>query len=164
MIITIQDLQTLATKYEIAIVLVHHLKKLKATDVFDEITGSAGIQSNMDSMIVISSDRKKTKNPVLKCIPKDAEEQEFEISLNQKCIWENLGKPGLAALTNIQKAITLTMNDDKERTPMQIIIHIQEHYSDEDWGDEHIRKEITRLVEKSCLMKTKRGHYKQLPF
>jgi len=115
-------------------------------------------------MIVISSDRTKGKNPILSCLPKDAEQQEFEIALNPKCIWENLGKPGMAALTNIQKAITLTMNDDKERTPMQIIIHIQEHYSDEDWGDEHIRKEITRLVEKSCLMKTKRGHYKQSPF
>ena len=160
----LQDLQTLATKYEIAIVLVHHLKKIKADDVFDEITGSAGIQSNMDSMIVISSDRKKTKNPILNCIPKDAEPQDFEIALNGKCIWENLGTPGAAALTNIQRAITQTMNDQKERTPMQIILLLQENNSDEDWGDEHIRKEITRSVEKGTLFKTKRGHYKHVSF
>lgn len=160
----LQDLQTLATKYEIAIVLVHHLKKIKADDVFDEITGSAGIQSNMDSMIVISSDRKKSKNPILNCIPKDAEPQDFEIALNGKCIWENLGTPGAAALTNIQRAITQIMNDGKERTPMQIILLLQENNSDEDWGDEHIRKEITRSVEKGTLFKTKRGHYKHVPF
>ena len=160
----LQDLQTLATKYEIAIVLVHHLKKIKADDVFDEITGSAGIQSNMDSMIVISSDRTKGKNPILSCIPKDAEQQEFEIALNGKCIWENLGQPGSATLTNIQNAIINTMNDGVERSPMQIIILLQENHKDENWGDEHIRKEITRSVEKGTLFKTKRGHYKHVPF
>lgn len=160
----LQDLQTLATKYEIAIVLVHHLKKLRADDVFDEITGSAGIQSNMDSMIVISSDRKKTKNPILNCIPKDAEQQEFEISLNPKCIWENLGKPGMAALTNIQNSIIKIMKDDKERSAKEIIINVQESCKSENWGDEHIRTEITRLTEKSHLMKMKRGIYKQVPF
>jgi len=160
----LQDLQTLSTKYEIAIVLIHHLKKVKADDVFDEITGSAGIQSNSDSMIVISSDRTKGKNPILHCIPKDAEQQEFEISLNSKCIWENLGKPGMAALTKIQNAIIKIMKDDEERTPMEIIVKVQEDNKKDNWGDEHIRKEITRLVEKSHLMKTKRGHYKQVPF
>tara|TARA_Y100000031_G_scaffold45786_1_gene52359 strand:+ start:3185 stop:5155 length:1971 start_codon:yes stop_codon:yes gene_type:complete len=160
----LQDLQTLATKYEIAIVLVHHLKKVRADDVYDEITGSAGIQSNSDSMIVISSDRKKGKNPILSCLPKDAEQQEFEIALNPKCIWENLGKPGMAALTKIQSAIIKIMKDDEERTPMEIIVKVQEDNKEDNWGDEHIRKEITRLVEKSHLFKTKRGHYKQVPF
>ena len=160
----LQDLQTLATKYEIAIVLVHHLKKAKADDVFDEITGSAGIQSNADSMIVISSDRKKGKNPILQCIPKDAEQQEFEIALNPKCIWENLGKPGMTALTNIQNSIIKIMKDDKERSAKEIIINVQESCKSENWGDEHIRTEITRLTEKSHLMKMKRGIYKQVPF
>jgi hypothetical protein len=160
----LQDLQTLATKYEIAIVLVHHLKKIKADDVFDEITGSAGIQSNMDSMIVISSDRTKGKNPILSCIPKDAEQQEFEIALNPKCIWQNLGTPGMATLTNIQNAIINFMKDDKERSAKDIIVNVQENCKSENWGDEHIRTEITRLTEKSRLMKMKRGIYKSMPF
>ena len=160
----LQNLQTLATKYEIAIVLVHHLKKQKADDVFDEITGSAGIQSNSDSMIVISSDRKKTKNPILQCLPKDAEQQEFEIALNPKCIWENLGKPGMAALTKIQNAITKAMKDKLERTSKEIIIKVQVENDKENWTDKHIQKEVTRLVEKCWLTKTKRGHYKQTPY
>ena len=160
----LQNLQTLATKYEIAIVLVHHLKKQKADDVFDEITGSAGIQSNSDSMIVISSDRKKTKNPILQCLPKDAEQQEFEIALNPKCIWENLGKPGMAALTKIQNAITKAMKDKLERTSKEIIIKVQVENDKENWTDKHIQKEVTRLVEQCWLTKTKRGHYKQTPY
>jgi len=160
----LQNLQTLATKYEIAIVLVHHITKRKEDDVFDEINGSTGIQSNMDSMIVISSDRTKGKNPILYCIPKDGEPQQFEIALNPKCIWENLGKPGMAALTKIQNAITKAMKDNSERTSKEIIVKVQVDNGKENWTDKHIQKEVTRLVEKSYLMKTKRGHYKQMPF
>jgi hypothetical protein len=160
----LQNLQTLATKYEIAIVLVHHITKRKEDDVFDEINGSTGIQSNMDSMIVISSDRTKGKNPILYCIPKDGEPQQFEIALNPKCLWENLGKPGMAALTKIQNAITKAMKDNSERTSKEIIVKVQVDNGKENWTDKHIQKEVTRLVEKSYLMKTKRGHYKQMPF
>ena len=160
----LQNLQTLATKYEIAIVLVHHITKRKEDDVFDEINGSTGIQSNMDSMIVISSDRTKGKNPILYCIPKDGEPQQFEIALNPKCIWENLGKPGMAALTKIQNAITKAMKDNSERTSKEIIVKVQVDNGKENWTDKHIQKEVTRLVEKSYLMKIKRGHYKQMPF
>ena len=160
----LQNLQTLATKYEIAIVLVHHITKRKEDDVFDEINGSTGIQSNMDSMIVISSDRTKGKNPILYCIPKDGEPQQFEIALNPNCIWENLGKPGMAALTKIQNAITKAMKDNSERTSKEIIVKVQVDNGKENWTDKHIQKEVTRLVEKSYLMKIKRGHYKQMPF
>ena len=160
----LQNLQTLATKYEIAIVLVHHITKRKEDDVFDEINGSTGIQSNMDSMIVISSDRTKGKNPILYCIPKDGEPQQFEIALNPKCLWENLGKPGMAALTKIQNAITKAMKDNSERTSKEIIVKVQVDNGKENWTDKHIQKEVTRLVEKSYLMKIKRGHYKQMPF
>ncbi len=55
------------------------------------------------------------------------------------------------------------MKDDTERSARDIIVKTQMESSD-NWGDEHIRKEIARLVEKSHLMKTKRGHYKQVPF
>ena len=101
----LQDIYTLANKYNIAIVFIHHTKKKGEDDVFDEMNGSAGIQSNADSMIVISSNRKMGTNPILSCLPKDAEQKEFEISLNPKLMWEYVGKPGEANRTKIQKTI-----------------------------------------------------------
>ena len=65
--LNLQDIYTLANKYNIAIVFMHHTKKKSEEDVFDEINGSAGIQSNCDSMIVISSNRRIGTNPVLSC-------------------------------------------------------------------------------------------------
>ena len=56
------------------------------------------------------------------------------------------------------------MKDDNERSAREIIVKAQEDNKKENWGDEHIRKEITRSVEKGTLFKTKRGHYKHVPF
>lgn len=101
----LQNINTLANKYNIAVVFIHHTKKKSEDDVFDEMNGSAGIQSNCDSMIVLSTNRKMGSNTVLSCIPKDAEQKEFEIALNPKCLWEYVGKVGEASKTKLQKTI-----------------------------------------------------------
>jgi len=126
-------------------------------------------------MIVIASNRKIGTNPILYCIPKDAEQQEFEIKLNPRCIWENLGKPGMAAMTTIQKSILAALKAyekpafEKEFPGLEIpakniIVHVQTRNQKENWSDKHIQKEITRMSLNNEIMKTKRGHYKQVPF
>ena len=159
-----QDIYTLANKYNIAIVFIHHTKKKSENDVFDEINGSAGIQSNCDSMIVISSNRRIGTNPVLSCLPKDAEQQEFEISLNPKCIWEYIGKPGEANRTKLQKAILAALKklDKKDGVKVEDIKN-EVRSVDDSWSADHVRVEITRLHKKDEIMKIKRGVYKVAP-
>jgi RecA-family ATPase len=41
-------LKKFADKYEIAIVLIHHTRKLKAKDPFDEILGTSGLNGAAD--------------------------------------------------------------------------------------------------------------------
>jgi hypothetical protein len=98
----LQDIYTLANKYNIAIVFLHHTKKKSEDDVFDEMNGSSGIQSNCDSMIVLSSNRKVGQNVVFNCLPKDAEPKEFEVALTPNCTWEYVGKVGQASRTKIK--------------------------------------------------------------
>jgi hypothetical protein len=171
----LQDLQTLAIKYNIGIVLVHHTKKGAETDVFDEINGSAGIQSNMDSMIVIASSRKSGKNSVFHCIPKDAEQLEFEIGMNEMMIWEDKGPVGSANLTTLQKALIDCVNKlydgnvgEGKGTPVAAkdiikVIQANDELNVERKGKpytkEDINKTLERLVEKMDLRKVKRGLY-----
>ena len=174
----LQNLQTLATKYNIAIVLVHHTKKGSETDVFDEINGSAGIQSNMDSMCVISSNRKVGKNSVFQCIPKDAEQLEFEIAMNENMIWEDKGPIGSTSLTTLQKGIIKVVEKlyngnvaESSGTPVkakQIIEAIQQDTElteeagrKEPYTKADINKTLDRMSEpdRHLIMKTKRGVY-----
>ena len=160
--LNLQDLQTLAIKHNIAIVLIHHLNKSDKEDIFDTITGSAGIQSNADSMIVISVNRTIANNPILYCIPKDAEQTSMEIQLNPNCTWENVGRPGEARVTELQKTILDFLKDDKERSSMEIVGHVTNKLPEV--KDGHVRKEISRLVDKSHITKLKRGLYRKVPF
>jgi len=163
----LQDIYTLANKYNIAIVFIHHTKKKGEDDVFDEMNGSAGIQSNADSMIVISSNRKMGTNPILSCLPKDAEQKEFEISLNPKLMWEYVGKPGEASKTKLQKAILAAIKKLEPLTPdgaKAEDIKNEVRSKDESWSADHVQVEITRLLNNNEIMKHKRGFYKNIPF
>ena len=161
----LQNIYTLANKYDIAIVFLHHTKKKSENDVFDEMNGSTGIQSNCDSMIVLSSNRKIGKNIVLSCLPKDAEQQEFEISLNPKCLWEYVGKVGQANRTNIQKAILaaikkLESSDGAKAADIKDSVRKE----DDSWTKDHIQVELGRLVDNAEIVRVKNGIYKSSPF
>ena len=160
----LQNIYTLANKYNIAIVFLHHTKKKSEDDVFDEMSGSAGIQSNCDSMIVLSSNRRIGQNVVLSCIPKDAEQKEFEIALNAKCIWEYVGKPGEANRTKLQKTILAAVKklDKKEGVKVGDIKN-EVRSVDDSWSADHVQVEIIRLHKKDEIMKLSRGVYKLAP-
>ena len=179
----LQNLQTLAIKYNIGIVLVHHTKKGSENDVFDEINGSAGIQSNMDSMIVLASSRKAGKNSVFHCIPKDAEQLEFEVGMNEQMIWEDKGPVGSTSLTMLQERIVKVVNelyagnpalgDDAEEsgTPVKAKDIIERIKADDELTEksgrkgkpftkEDINKNLERLsTNGTYLQKTRRGEY-----
>jgi len=158
----LQDIYTLANKYNIAIVFLHHTKKKSEDDVFDEMNGSSGIQSNCDSMIVLSSNRKVGQNVVFNCLPKDAEPKEFEVALTPNCTWEYVGKVGQASRTKIKEAIIeavkmLETGDEGTETGK---IKEYVHAINKDWKKDHIGVEITRLTDDGELVKIRKGVYK----
>ena len=161
----LQDIHTLAIKYNIAVVFIHHTKKKSEDDVFDEINGSAGIQSNADSMIIISSNRRIGTNPILSCLPKDAEQKEFEISLNPKLMWEYVGKPGEANRTKLQTTILLALKKlDKKEGVKVGDIKKEVRSVDDSWSPDHVQVGIDRLHKNDEILKIKRGIYKVVPF
>ena len=173
----LQNLQTLAIKYNIGIVLVHHTKKGSENDVFDEINGSAGIQSNMDSMIVLASSRKAGKNSVFHCIPKDAEQLEFEVGMNDQMIWEDKGPVGTTSLTMLQERIIKAVKDLYNGNPavgdgtmvktkdVIEIIKTDDELTEKSgrkgkpFTKEDINKNLERLCEKGLILKSRRGEY-----
>jgi hypothetical protein len=157
----LQNIYTLATKYNIAIVFFHHTKKKSEADVFDEMTGSQGIQSNADSMIMISSNRKMGVNPILSCIPKDAEQKEFEVSLSPKLLWEYVGKPGQSNRTKLQKLILESIKSlESGDGVLAASIKSDVVAKDNSFTEAHVQTELGRLAEKGEVLKLKKGVYK----
>lgn len=53
---TVQELRTLAARHGIAIVLVHHLRKMDSEDAFDTISGTLGLTGAPDTILVLKRD------------------------------------------------------------------------------------------------------------
>ena len=129
--------------------------------MFDEMNGSAGIQSNCDSMIVLSTNRKMGSNTVLSCIPKDAEQKEFEIALSPKCLWEYVGKVGEANRTKLQKLILESIKSLDTGDGVQVAsIKSDVTNKDKTFTEAHVQTELGRLAERGEVLKVKKGIYK----
>ena len=82
-------LQELATKYRVAIVVVHHVRKADAEDVLDTISGTTGIAGAADSLMVLG----RCKHGVRMSVRgRDTEEQDKLVEFDpETAIWEVSG-------------------------------------------------------------------------
>ncbi|WP_317336371.1 AAA family ATPase [Dysosmobacter welbionis] len=83
-------LKRLADKHGIAILLIHHLRKEKAEDVFHRISGTTAISGAVDSSFTLVEERRGSGRAKLTCIGRDIEYRELELERNADNVWELL--------------------------------------------------------------------------
>ena len=81
-------LKRLADKHGIAILLIHHLRKEFADDVFNRISGTTGISGAVDSSFTLIEDKRGSGRAKLHCIGRDIEYREIELERNAENVWE----------------------------------------------------------------------------
>lgn len=86
-------LKKFADAHNIAIVLIHHLRKMgDDSDPFARISGSNGISGAADSMMVLAKEKRSEDTATLSITGRDVEMQELVLRFNKSsCLWENLG-------------------------------------------------------------------------
>ena len=86
-----RDLSTLkqiADASGIAILLIHHLRKEPADDVFNRISGTTAISGAVDSSFTLVEDRRGSGRATLSCIGRDIEYRELTLERNADNVWE----------------------------------------------------------------------------
>lgn len=81
-------LKELTKKYQIAILLVHHLRKDETGDVFQRISGTVGIQGAADSCFTLVEDKRGSGKALLSCIGRDIAYREISLRRTENQIWE----------------------------------------------------------------------------
>lgn len=81
-------LKRLADKHGIAILLIHHLRKETADDVFNRISGTTAISGAVDSSFILVEDRRGSGKAKLSCIGRDIEYRELSLERNVENVWE----------------------------------------------------------------------------
>ena len=81
-------LKQIADAHGIAILLIHHLRKESADDVFNRISGTTAISGAVDSSFTLVEERRGSGRAQLSCIGRDIEYRELTLERNGENVWE----------------------------------------------------------------------------
>lgn len=81
-------LKKIADAHSIAILLIHHLRKEKADDVFSRISGTTAISGAVDSSFTLVEEQRGSGRARLSCVGRDIEYRELELRRNSDNVWE----------------------------------------------------------------------------
>lgn len=86
-------LKSFADQYGIALLLVHHLRKMRDDgDPFNMISGTNGIMGAADTTMVLTKEKRGDENATLSIVGRDVESSDAVVRFNKEtCHWENLG-------------------------------------------------------------------------
>lgn len=80
-------LKRLTDAHGIAILLIHHLRKEPAEDVFSRISGTTAISGAVDSSFTLVEDRRGSRRATLYCVGRDIEYREISLERSEDNLW-----------------------------------------------------------------------------
>ena len=102
----LESLQAFAGKHRIAVIVVHHSRKTKADNVFDEISGTTGLTAAVDTLAVMKRVSGKEDDRVLHIRGRDFADKKIVFSLVSDYRWELKGDaPEFLVLESKQRRI-----------------------------------------------------------
>jgi hypothetical protein len=116
----VSGLQGLASKYGVAVVIVHHVRKSPAeTDPFEKVSGTMGLTGAADTVLVLDRD---SNGVTLYGRGRDIEEIETALSFDKEtCRWIVMGEASEVRRTDERSVILVTLKDaDEPMTPTEI--------------------------------------------
>jgi RecA-family ATPase len=149
------SLRELAHEHGVAVVMVHHVRKMDADDPFDTISGTLGLTGCPDSLVILKRD---TTGALLLARGRDLEEMEKAVSFNkQTCMWSIMGDADDIRRSAQQQTILAALREAEEpQTPIQIAATV-------DMKRPNVRYLLGRLVQDGAIRKTSRGRYEIRP-
>ena len=142
-------LKNLADEYKIAIILIHHFRKQKDGDVFNQITGSTGLQGAVDTIFTLAQNKRGERTATLSCIGRDIESRELELERSEDNVWikisDSLSESSIKDM-NFIKAVEDFMSDKENylgnATELSTLLNEK---SDDKFSNKVISKNIKRL-------------------
>ena len=113
------ELRNLAHEFGIAIVVVHHVRKLEADDAFDTVSGTLGLTGCPDAIVILKRD---AAGAMLLGKGRDLEDFEKAITLNKDdCTWRIDGDADDVRRSAQQQTIIEALQEaESPQKPMQI--------------------------------------------
>ena len=150
-------LQTLARDRRIALVMVHHTRKMEAKDPFDKISGTTAIMGAADCVWLLSRGRGENEGK-LSITGRDLDEHELLLKFDKStCQWKVTGDASAMAASQEENDVLELMSDITEPiTPKLLGIELGITPS-------AAKMRLQRLMNKRLVEKLARGQYALAP-
>lgn len=96
-------LKNFADSHAIAILLIHHTRKMGDSDVFNTVSGTTGLTGAADTTMVLNKEMRCDDNAKLTISGRDVEFQEYKLRFNS-CRWELIEKTSTEELAEREVA------------------------------------------------------------
>lgn len=146
-------LQLLALESKIAIQVITHLRKQKADDKFDQITGTLGLSGAADCMWVLHRGRNEGIG-ILSVTGRDIEEQELHLKFEQStCKWQSNGNAHIHfASEERRKVHEFLKKHGLPASPQEVADALGQSVGS-------LRHIMPKMVDEGFLIKVTRGKY-----
>lgn len=150
------QIKRIADQNDVAIMLVHHLRKTVSEDPFDQISGSTGIFGSLDTAIILTKSRTNGDSNLL-ITSRDIAGGSYAMTFNEdNCSWSLLGRTEDIVHHEIdQKIIDLL----RERGCPLRSVEIEQVVSDESIKAGTVRSRISKMVKREQIIKLDTGLY-----
>lgn len=88
------ELKKIADRHHIAILVIHHLRKLPSTDPFEQISGTQGILGAIDGAYVLKRNGRTEREGKLYYTSRDTDDKQFAVQFDDNCRWSLLSSDG----------------------------------------------------------------------
>lgn len=141
----------LADEFGVALVIIHHVRKLEAADPLEMISGTNGLTGAADAVLVLN---RTSQGSVLVGRGRDLEEFEVALAFDpESCRWTVLGKAADVLRSDERNTIVRLLGDSSEPlSPKQIAARAC-------MSDDAVRQMLLRMAAAGEVIKKARGLY-----
>lgn len=148
----VSDLKALADEHGVAILVLHHVRKMEADDPLDTVSGTTGLTGAVDSILVFN---RTSQGTTLYGRGRDIEEIEKAAEFNRNsCRWEIKGDAEDVQRSDARNEILTAMKEAGEPMTAREV-----HDLCEDLTYENVRKLLRRMVATGDIRKEGRGKF-----
>ena len=150
---TMTGLHAFASRHRLAVVVVHHTRKMEAEDPFDQVSGTRGLTGAADTVMVLKRDIGTAKT-VLYVRGRDVEEVETALEFKKDIgTWLVLGAAHEVGKTDERQAILNVLKDRPDPMSAREVSDLLGKKYDA------VRKCLTRMAHQGEIEKIGRGRY-----
>jgi hypothetical protein len=148
---SLQELCALASEFNVAIVVVHHLRKADADDPFDTISGTLGLTASPDSLLVLKRD---SGGFVLHGHGRDLPDIEKAVSFDREThVWRIVGEAAAVRWSTERTTVFEAIKEAKEPVGPNDVAAVT------GLRPVSVRKLLVKLLKEGAIERVKYGRY-----